>query len=50
MKGGFFRLIGAAMTALICVGMWGCGDLLREDGEKDLQDIILREMQKLLGL
>ena len=26
MKGGFFRLIGAAMTALVCVCMWGCGD------------------------
>lgn len=26
MKGGFFRLIGAAMTALICVCMWGCSD------------------------
>ena len=35
MKGGFNRLIGAAMTALICVCVWGCGDLLREDGEKE---------------
>ncbi|WP_290766388.1 hypothetical protein [Fibrobacter sp. UBA4297] len=24
MKGEFFRLIGVAMTALVCVGMWGC--------------------------
>ncbi len=26
MKGEFFRLIGVAMTALVCVCMWGCSD------------------------
>ncbi len=26
MKGGIYRLIGAAMTALVCVCMWGCSD------------------------
>ena len=29
MKGGIYRLIGAAMTALVCVGMWGCGEDVR---------------------
>lgn len=49
MKGGFFRLIGAAMTALICVGMWGCGDLLREDGEKEFTGHYIKGNAKVVG-
>ena len=49
MKGGFFRLIGAAMTALICVGMWGCGDLLREDGEKEFTRHYIKGNAKVVG-
>lgn len=32
--GEIFRLIGAAMTALVCVGMWGCSDTTFEWDEK----------------
>lgn len=49
MKGGFFRLIGAAMTALVCVGMWGCGDLLREDGGKEFTGHYIKGNAKVVG-
>lgn len=34
--GEIFRLIGAAMTALVCVGMWGCG------WDEDVEDLSSR--------
>ncbi|MBP5768070.1 MAG: hypothetical protein J6W51_03040 [Fibrobacter sp.] len=34
MKGGFNRLIGAAMIAFACVGMWGCSETTFEWDEK----------------
>ena len=49
MKGEFFRLIGVAMTALACVCMWGCGDLLREDGEKEFTGHYIKGNAKVVG-
>ncbi len=49
MKGGFFRLIGAAMGVLVCVCMWGCGDLLREDGEKEFTGHYIKGNAKVVG-
>lgn len=49
MKGGIFRLIGVAMVALACVCMWGCGDLLREDGEKEFTGHYIKGNANVIG-
>lgn len=49
MMGGINRLIAAAMVTLMCVGMWGCGDLLREDGEKEFTGHYIKGNAKVVG-
>ena len=34
-KFGLRKMLAVLAVALACVCMWGCGDLLREDGEKE---------------
>ena len=49
MKGGIKKLIGGVVMALVCVGMWGCGDLLREDGEKEFTGHYIKGNAKVVG-
>ena len=49
MMGGIFRLIATAMMALACVCMWGCGDLLREDGEKEFTGHYIKGNANVIG-
>ena len=48
-KNGFGRLVVFAVVALLCVGMWGCGDLLREDGEKEFTGHYIKGNAKVVG-
>ena len=43
------RLIGVVMVALACVCMWGCGDLLREDGEKEFTGHYIKGNANVIG-
>ena len=49
MMGEINRLIGVVMVALACVCMWGCGDLLREDGEKEFTGHYIKGNAKVVG-
>ena len=49
MMGRFFRLKIFALLALACVCMWGCGDLLREDGEKEFTGHYIKGNAKVVG-
>lgn len=49
MKGGINRLICVAIGVLACVCMWGCGDLLREDGEKEFTGHYIKGNAKVVG-
>ena len=49
MKGGINRLICVAIGVLVCVCMWGCGDLLREDGEKEFTGHYIKGNAKVVG-
>ena len=49
MKGGINRLICVAIGVLVCVCMWGCGDLLREDGEKEFTGHYVKGNAKVVG-
>ena len=48
-KNGFGRLLAFAAIALSCVCMWGCGDLLREDGEKEFTGHYIKGNAKVVG-
>ncbi|MBR2090316.1 MAG: hypothetical protein IJ905_08125, partial [Fibrobacter sp.] len=45
----FGRLLAFAAIALSCVSMWGCGDLLREDGEKEFTGHYIKGNAKVVG-
>ena len=45
----FGRLVVFAVVALLCVCMWGCGDLLREDGEKEFTGHYIKGNAKVVG-
>ena len=49
MKGGMkkFQVVFTALLACICV--WGCGDLLREDGEKEFTGHYIKGNAKVVG-
>jgi len=47
--GEIFRLICVAIGVLACIGMWGCGDLLREDGEKEFTGHYIKGNAKVVG-
>ena len=47
--GRFFRLKIFALLALACVCMWGCGDLLREDGEKEFTGHYIKGNANVIG-
>ena len=49
MMGRFFRLKIFALLALACVCMWGCGDLLREDGEKEFTGHYIKGNANVIG-
>lgn len=49
MKGEINRLICVAIGVLACVCMWGCGDLLREDGEKEFTGHYIKGNAKVVG-
>lgn len=49
MMGEINRLIGVVMVALACVCMWGCGDLLREDGEKEFTGHYIKGNANVIG-
>lgn len=49
MMGRFFRLKIFALLALACVCMWGCGDLLREDGEKEFTGHYVKGNANVVG-
>lgn len=49
MKGGINRLICVAIGVLACVCMWGCGDLIREDGEREFTGHYIKGNAKVVG-
>ena len=45
----FKPLFAILAVALACVCMWGCGDLLREDGEKEFTGHYIKGNAKVIG-
>ena len=48
-KFGLKRLFAVLAVAFACVCMWGCGDLLREDGEKEFTGHYIKGNAKVVG-
>ena len=46
---GFEKLLAVLAVAFACVCMWGCGDLLREDGEKEFTGHYIKGNAKVVG-
>lgn len=46
---GFEKMLAVLAVALTCVCMWGCGDLLREDGEKEFTGHYIKGNAKVVG-
>ena len=49
MKGGIKKFQAVLAVAFACVYMWGCGDLLREDGEKEFTGHYIKGNAKVVG-
>jgi len=45
----FEKRLAVLAVALACVCMWGCGDLLREDGEKEFTGHYIKGNAKVVG-
>lgn len=48
-KLGFEKRLAVLAVALACVCMWGCGDLFREDGEKEFTGHYIKGNAKVVG-
>lgn len=48
-KFGLKRLFAVLAVAFACVCMWGCGDLLREDGEKEFTGHYVKGNANVIG-
>ena len=48
-KLGFEKRLAVLAVALACVCMWGCGDLLREDGEKEFTGHYIKGNANVVG-
>ena len=49
MKGGIKKFQAVLAVAFACVYMWGCGDLLREDGEKEFTGHYVKGNANVIG-
>lgn len=49
MKNIVFSLTAGLMLVLACVSMWGCGDLFREDGEKEFTGQYIKGNANVVG-
>ena len=48
-KFGAEKMLAVLTVAFACVCMWGCGDLLREDGEKEFTGHYIKGNAKVVG-
>ena len=48
-KFGLKKLLAVLAVALACVCMWGCGDVFREDGEKEFTGHYIKGNAKIVG-